>query len=87
MRALALVVLLAACGEMAVPSPADMAKQPDLVEPYVDDTDDTTGMPPAGGSPYDPCQYAICNNPDTRVKFSDPAPDSPILAPQALPSH
>lgn len=83
MRALALVLLLSACGDMAVPPPADMAKQPDLVEQYVDVPPDDTGNPPPGGSGYDPCQYAICNNPDSRVKFSDPAPD--FL--QQLPVH
>lgn len=74
MRVLALALLLSACGDMAAPPAVDMGKNPDLVEPYVDETDDTTGMPP-GGQGYDPCQYAICNNPDSRVKYSDPAPD------------
>jgi hypothetical protein len=83
MRVLALAfILLAACGDVAVPPPADMAGQPDLVEPFVDNTEDSTGNPPQG-SAYDPCQYAICNNPDSRVKYSDPAPD--FL--QQLPVH
>lgn len=81
MRVLALALLLSACGPLPeAPAPADMGKNPDLVEPYVDETDDSTGMPP-GGQGYDPCQYAICNNPDSRVKYSDPAPFLPQTAP------
>lgn len=83
MRVLALVFLLSACGEIPAQPVVDMGKAPDLVEPYVEETDDTTGTPPPGGSPYDPCQYAICNNPDSRVKYSDPAP----FLPESLPTR
>ena len=84
MRVLALVFLLSACGPLAeTPAPADMAKSPDLVEPYVAEDDDSNGMPPGGGAPWDPCQYAICNNPDDRVKYLDPAP----FLPQTLPTR
>ncbi len=81
MRVLALVFLLSACGPLPeAPAPADMGKNPDLVEPYVDETDDGDDRPRGGGG-YDPCKYAICNNPDDRVKYTDPVPFQPQSQP------
>jgi hypothetical protein len=80
MRVLALIVLLAGCGDMqAAPQGVDLARTVDLSEPYVgDDSQPDGGDVPQGGG-YDPCQYAICNNPDDRVKYSDPVPFLPTL--------
>lgn len=84
MRVLALVLLLTACGPLPeAPAPVDMAQSPDLIEPYVEEDDDSTGMPP-GGNPLDRCRYALCNNPeDRRLFYTDPAP----FVPQAQPTR
>lgn len=71
---LALIAALSGCGDTTPPAPPDMKQLPDLTEPYVEPDGGGIGNP-GTAAPYDPCKYAICNNPDKRSAYTDTAPE------------